>query len=417
MTIPRGAELPWDDKHRRLRDRIAALEAQVMRWRHSPAESERGPASASQVDSDLHYKEVFDHISVCMFLVDVTADGRFQYAGLNSAEEQAVGLSSADVVGKFVEEVFDEDLARKLVGNYRRCVSAGVPITYDDELPLPGGRRHFHSNLIPLRDAAGRIYRLVGACFDTTDVQRTHEEALARQKLECLGVLAAGIAHDFHNLLSSVLAEAELAEAELAGGSSPRRELQAIKRVATSAGEIVRELMTYAGQGATSFATVDLSVLVEEMLGLLKISIAKHVTLKVDLVPNLPPVWANAGQLRQVVMNLIMNASESFGDKEGMIAISIAGVEGQDAVADLPRTRVLRLTIRDTGAGMTPEVLARIFDPFFTTKVAGRGLGLAAVQGIIRSHDGAITVTSAPGLGSCFEVLLPCTEQPAQDKP
>jgi nitrogen-specific signal transduction histidine kinase/CheY-like chemotaxis protein len=256
----------------------------------------------------------------------------------------------------------------------------------------------------------------VGACIDTTDLKRTQEEALSRQKLESLGVLAAGIAHDFNNLLGSILAQAELAEVELAGGISPGQEIRAIQSVATRAGEMVRELMTYAGQGPTTREPTDLSLLVEEMLELLKISVSKHATLHVDLPKNLPAVQANPVQLRQVIMNLITNASESLGNTEGVISISIATVPDQDSVADRlltpERGDCLRLTIRDTGSGMTPDIISKIFDPFYTTKLSGRGLGLAAVQGIIRSHNGAIAVTSVPGQGSQFEILMPCTKQP-----
>jgi len=261
MGTPRGAELPLYEENRRLRDRVSGLEEELVHLRRSLMDAERRHSGSSQPESDLQYKEVFDHISVCMFLVDVTSDGRFRYAGFNPAEEKVLGLSTAEVAGKFVEEVFAEDLAQKLSGNYRRCTEAGTPITYDDELDLPGGRRYFHSNLIPMRNAAGRIHRIVGACVDTTDFKRTQEEAIARQKLESLGVLAAGIAHDFNNLLGSILAEAELAESELDAGSSSAQEIQAIKDVATRAGEIVRELMVYAGQDEASLDSVDLSLL------------------------------------------------------------------------------------------------------------------------------------------------------------
>jgi two-component system cell cycle sensor histidine kinase/response regulator CckA len=352
--------------------------------------------------------------------VDVTSDGRFKFAGFNPAEEQAVGLTNAEVSGKFVEEVFPAALSKKLTENYRRCLEAGVPINYDDELNLPAGQRYFHSNLIPTRNGSGRIHRIVGACIDTTDFKRTQDEALARQKLESLGVLAGGIAHDFNNLLGGIVAQAELAETELAIGSQPGQGLQAIKNVAIRAGEMVRELMVYSGQDDARLEPLDLSRLVEEMLELVKISISKHATLIVDLPKNLPAVRANAVQIRQIVMNLITNASEALGDKEGVISVTVTKVDpGQNAQSESQPDRSaggqLRLKVSDTGCGMTAETVAKSFDPFFTTKLSGRGLGLAAVQGIISSHGGTINVVSVTGQGSRFEILLPCIDEQARD--
>src|SRR5262249_17843614 len=155
----------------RLRSQITGLEQQLARLRHSLAESEQRNANGPQPVNDQYYKEVFDHLSVCMFFVDVCPDGCFRYAGFNPAEEKVTGLSSEQVTGKLVEEVFEPELAQKLCRNYRRCVETGKPITYDDELNLPAGRSHFHSNLIPLRNSAGVIDRIVGACIDTTDLK------------------------------------------------------------------------------------------------------------------------------------------------------------------------------------------------------------------------------------------------------
>jgi two-component system cell cycle sensor histidine kinase/response regulator CckA len=407
------------EESQQLAERIARLEKRIGLIPGGLTEPDDRVGEAPQ-ESDLLYKHVFENISACMFLVDVTSDGRFKYAGFNAAEEKAVGLNNAEVCGKFVEEVFADDLAKKLNANYRRCLEAGVPINYDDELDLPSGRRYFNSNLIPVRRASAAVHRIVGACIDITDFKRTQEEALARQKLESLGVLAGGIAHDFNNLLSSILAQAELAEQELAVGTDPRQELQLIKNVAIRAGEMVRELMVYSGQDSASFEPLDLSGLVREILELLKISISKQAILKVDLPENLPPVRANAVQMRQVVMNLITNASEALGDKKGVISVTVAKVgSGQDSLPDRQsNARVddyLQMEVSDTGCGMTAEVLSRIFDPFFTTKFAGRGLGLAAVQGIIRSHGGSINAVSCPGKGTHFQILIPCIGQTALD--
>ena len=186
-----------------------------------------------------------------------------------------------------------------------------------------------------------------------------------------------------------------------------------IKAVAVRAAEIVRELMIYSGQDQADLGSVDLSRLVEEMLELLKVSISKHAVLKTDLRQNLPAVRGNAAQIRQIVMNLIINASEALGEKDGVIHVttSLAG-SGRNLSSisgtSLPEGDYLRLEVSDTGCGITEEQQARIFDPFFSTKFAGRGLGLAVVHGIVRAHGGAIHLSSTPGQGTTFQIFLPC---------
>jgi two-component system, cell cycle sensor histidine kinase and response regulator CckA len=377
--------------------------------------TDRKRAEDALRESDLQYREVFDNISACLFLVDVTADGRFKFAEFNRAEEEAVGLSTAQVSGRFVEDVFSEDLAKKLTGNYRRCLEAGQVITYDDELNFPSGRRYFHSNLIPVKNATGSIHRIIGACIDVTDLKRTQEEALAKQNLESLGVLASGIAHDFNNLLGGISALAELIEEDLDATSAPCEGIQKIKGAAIRGAEIVRELMVYAGQDQSRFVeAVDVSRLVEDMLELLKVSISKHAALKRDLAGDLPPVSGHAPKIRQVVMNLVINASEAIGEKHGAITLTTAHVRSDrdacpDWAADILQGDYVRLEVSDTGCGITEEAAAKIFDPFFSTKFAGRGMGLAVVKGIVREHGGTIDMSSVPGKGTTFRVLLPCS--------
>ena len=228
-------------------------------------------------------------------------------------------------------------------------------------------------------------------------------------------MLAGGIAHDFNNLLGGILAQAELVMEDLPAGSSIGEEIEKIRAVAIRGSEIVRELIIYAGHDQTHLVEpLDLSELVEDMLELLKVSISKHAVLKTDLDQNVPAFWGNAPQIRQVVMNLLINASEAIGEKEGVINVITGRVSGgknlaPNRVTDLPEGDYVRLEVSDTGCGMTEEAKAKIFDPFFTTKFAGRGLGLAVVQGIVRAHGGAINLVSAPGQGTTFQVLLSCT--------
>jgi PAS domain S-box-containing protein len=267
----------------------------------------------------------------------------------------------------------------------------------------------------PRFESSGAFAGYVGSCTDITDVKRTQEEALARQKLESLGVLAGGIAHDFNNLLGGIVMNSELVLSELQGGSPAAEGVASIRNVAVRAAEIVGQMMAYAGQEDTVFEPVDLSRLLNELLEFLKVSISKRATLRVTLPEKLRAVRANSAQLRQVVLNLITNASEALGEQEGFISVVVTQVKSDESAPTVSRGDYVRLGISDTGCGMTEETQSKIFDPFFSTKFPGRGMGLAAVKGIVRRHGGTINVRSAPGQGSLFEILLPCSSEPAPE--
>src|SRR3954454_1723394 len=263
-----------------------------------------------------------------------------------------------------------------------------------------------------LVDEEGTPLRIFGTCQDITESRRAQEESFSRQKLETVGTLATGIAHDFNNLLGGVLGQAELALNELAVGSPPEEELKAIRDVAIHGSEIVRELMIYAGKDSVVREPVDLSQIVKEMLELLKISVSKHATLETDFSEDIPPVWANAAQIRQVVMNVVANASEALGERDGVIRVSTRSVKiDLDSSAAISNHfadgNYLQLEVSDTGCGMSDETRARAFDPFFSTKSTGHGLGLAVVSGIVRGLGGAVRVTSELGKGTTFRIFLP----------
>ena len=253
----------------------------------------------------------------------------------------------------------------------------------------------------------------IGSCIDITDRKQSQDRMLASQKLESLGVMAAGVAHDFGNLLGTILANADLALSEMASDSPGRDGVQEIATVALRASEIVQLLMASAGAKSSPdiLGPLDLSIEVEQILRLLNVSISKRAAVHRNLAHDLPAVRGNVAQIHQVVMNLVTNASEALGGKQGTITVTtdvvhLAGGRG-NGLSSLPEGDYVRLRVSDTGCGMTDETRARIFDQFFTTKSTGRGLGLAAVHGIVRSHGGAIHVESAPGEGSTFEVFFP----------
>jgi PAS domain S-box-containing protein len=255
----------------------------------------------------------------------------------------------------------------------------------------------------------------LACCVDTTDLRRAREQAFDEQKFESIRRLAGGIAHDLGNLLGVIQAQAGEIEAEFEGGASPVAAIARLRSVATCATEIVRELMVYSEEDQTTLERVDVSRLIEEMLTLLKISVSKRITLRTDLGSSLPPVLGNKTQIRQVVMNLVINASEAIEEDVGTIRIvtSKTPMPVSPAGGDVAHANgeYVRIEIADTGRGMTDETRNRIFKRPFTTKTGARGMGLAVVGGIVRAHGGLVKVTSALGRGSTFDVLLPTAAQ------
>jgi len=284
------------------------------------------------------------------------------------------------------------------------------------QITLPDGDVRTISIIAEVLESEGGLpTRMFGACQDITDIRRAQETVLARQKLESVGALATGIAHDFNNLLGGVLAQADLALQELADGMNPEEELKGIREGAIRGSDIVRQLMVYGGKESEVPELVDASRIVEDILDLLRLSMSKRVALETDLGRGLPNVRANPAQLRQIVMNLVTNASEAIGDRDGVVSVKTRCVTvGRDSAGvtweHWGTGHYLRLEVSDTGCGIPLETQARVFDPFFTTKSAGRGLGLAVVHGIVEGLGGMIRLESEPGTGTKLQILLPCAE-------
>ncbi len=247
--------------------------------------------------------------------------------------------------------------------------------------------------------------------------QSTEERLRQTQKLESLGVLAGGIAHDFNNLLTGIIGNVSLA-LDCEPPSSPLRGyLEEAVRASERAADLTRQLLAYSGKGRFAIQRVNLSEIVRQISSLIQTSISKNVQVMLNLADGPPPIEADPSQVQQIVMNLIINAAEAIGpDADGLVV-----VETGQARADEPYLRTalgadsatpgdyVYVEVRDTGSGIDAETLPKIFDPFFTTKFTGRGLGLAAVLGIVRGHRGALKVESALGKGSTFRVMFPAT--------
>ena len=285
---------------------------------------------------------------------------------------------------------------------------------FDLEFRLAGSDRWIGAKAAVQFDESGNPQRLIAAHLDITARKLSEEAHYSAQKLESIGLLAGGIAHDFNNLLTGILGHASLLSAEVPAASAERT--QAIMDGAQKAADLTRQLLAYAGKGRFVVRELDLSALVEEMSDLIRVSVPRHITVEHKLGRRVARVRADAGQIQQVVMNLAINAAEAIGEKHGTVVIStgaedldapLAGVLGEQLAPGL----YTWLEVADDGCGMDAGTLARIFDPFFTTKFIGRGLGLAAVAGIVRSHKGGIRIISAPGRGSTFRVLFPAVAE------
>jgi PAS domain S-box-containing protein len=318
-----------------------------------------------------------------------------------------------------------------------QAVVEGRAAVFDVEYRIvrpDGGQRWIHDSGAAIHDDRGQSTRLTGIARDITvrkhaedEKQSFQRQLLETQKLESLGVLAGGIAHDFNNLLAGILGNVNLAQLDPAAEGTIRAQLEQIETISIRAGELCKQMLAYAGKGRFVISLINLNALIEEISDLVNISISKKVSLQLHLTDRLPAVRGDASQLRQVLLNLVINASEAFGERVGSVRISTGQIVfSTDDLAlfhfggDLSPGPYVFLEVADNGPGMAPDVVERIFEPFFTTKFTGRGLGLAAVQGIVRSHGGAIRVTTKVGKGTVFTLLMPPSAEelsPADDAP
>jgi PAS domain S-box-containing protein len=280
----------------------------------------------------------------------------------------------------------------------------------------------------PMRDTDGRILAVISFTEDVTEGVRAeaeHRRVEAKlqesAKLEALGVLAGGVAHDFNNLLVAILGHVEFARHDLPPGSPAVADLEAAETAAHRAADLARQMLAYSGRGSLATGPVDLEVLLREMGDLVAHSIAKGARLRHEFTPGLPPVLADVTQLRQLALNLIVNASDALEGHRGTITLRTGHVtlKADDPTLVAGTTAApgdyVGLEVTDTGNGMDAATLSRIFDPFYSTKSVGRGLGLAATLGIVKGHGGAIRVISSPGAGTTFQVLLRPTEVPMRE--
>jgi PAS domain S-box-containing protein len=363
----------------------------------------------------------------------VVLDPHGRIVRFNRACEKATGYKLAEVMGRvFWEFLLLPEEAQAVGGVFTGIKAGNFPNTFENFWVDKNGQRRlilWHNTA--LTDDAGNVRHVIGTGIDMTDIRNAAEErekleAQVRQaqKLESLGILAGGIAHDFNNMLTAILGNADLALQDIPGTSPIRPMLEDIDHVAHRAAELCKQMLAYSGKGRFVVKLLDLSEAVREIGRMLEVSISKKAELRCHLAGGLPPIEADAAQVRQVIMNLIINASEAIGDEGGIISVATSLVHCDSLYLrqaklheELPEGDYVCLEVSDTGCGMDQATMGRIFEPFFTTKFTGRGLGLAAVMGIVRSHKGGIKPYSEPGKGTSFKVLFPASALPAGAQP
>ena len=345
----------------------------------------------------------------------VTADPQGQVLFVNrAADVQAASLEIGCSLTNLHQEVKYQILLTDAV---QRVLNTGELVSYESE-DLLNGTPIWRVNRLGAIQQNDTIHSLILISTDITEQKQTEMAMQHAQKLESLGLMAGGIAHDFNNLLAAMLGQATLALSKIATPSAVYEHLQNLMLAGHRATDLTRQMLNYAGRGSTNTKLIDLNNLIRENIQFFSASIPKTIELIARPFAGLPPIQGDPGQIQQLLMNLLLNGADAIGTQPGSIAVTTAlrQIQGDEGIywrwtgKPLSPGAYVELLIQDTGCGMDGSTLDKIFDPFFTTKFTGRGLGLASVLGIVRTHEGGMYVTSKLGQGTTFRMLFPVAE-------
>ncbi len=344
----------------------------------------------------------------------------------NAGAERVYGYPASEIIGLAMALLVPAERQQEETEILERIRSGGA-VRHFETVRLHKDGREVAISLTasPIRDRAGRITGVSHIARDITLRKQTEEQLQQTQRLESLGVLAGGIAHDFNNLLVGIIGNASLALDTMAPGNPVRAWIEGVATAGERAAQLTRQMLAYAGKGRFVVERVDPAAFIRDTAALIKAAIPRTVELRMELGDAVPAIEADVAQLQQVVMNLVINGAEAIPEgRPGTVTVRVDGITADEAylerigaAGEIGPGRYALLEVEDTGRGMDEATRARIYDPFFSTKFTGRGLGLAAASGIVRGHRGLIRVTSAPGQGSTFRVLLPAALQPAIEEP
>ncbi|QWV97989.1 response regulator [Geomonas nitrogeniifigens] len=357
----------------------------------------------------------FDAVPDLIFITDT----QHTITRANRAMADRLGLRPSQIPGRKCYELFHEIGDVPGTCPFLKLLEEGEAANVEMEEQHLGG--FFEISVSPLYNEFGEITACVHVARDVTERKKAEEYRLAleqqlqqTQRLESLGVLSGGIAHDFNNILTIILGHCAMART--AQPEEVQKHLEQIEQAGNRAADLCRQMLNYAGKSPLLQTEIDLDVQVREVVSMLQPGFKKKVSLRYQLEPGVPLIKGDQGQVQQIIMNLVVNAVEAIGDRKGTVAISLArhtvppGQAGHDVFGNAiaPGSYVC-LEVSDDGCGMSEETRQRIFEPFFSTKFTGRGLGMSATMGIIRSHNGALQLSSVLGEGSRFRIFFPTT--------
>ncbi len=396
----------------------------------SKSEISRDPLKR-ELDKFENRKKMLDAILSVIPIPIFYTDKEARYVGCNQTFEEFFGISAEKVYGKNVKEIFPDKKSEEYYTKDLELIRNNARET--KQLELMDSNQQLHQMLMVksvFPDETGATTGMMGIFFDITHVKKKEEErfkiiqeAQYAQRLESLGLLAGGVAHDFNNMLTVILGNIDLAISDIPSQFAAVDYLKDARITSLKAADLCRQMLLFTGKTPFNRQLVNLDSIIQDMNKLLEAAISRQIYLQYHLTQSLPLIESDPAQIRQVIMSLVVNASEAMGDKPGIITITTGWMKCDKAYLDstVPVCRVgfdkpmkqgiyAFLEVTDSGCGMDSDTQKRIFDPFFTTKFFGRGLGLAAVLGIIRSHRGGIKVYSEQGKGTTFKILFPASQ-------
>lgn len=426
QVVKKRGDMHFESRHRRKDGAVFDVEASVQYRPDNGGQcltfmqdiSERKQMELELQKSKALFEAVVENVPLMIFLKEAT-DLRFVL--FNRAGEELVGYDRETFLGKNNLDLFPPEEAANFMAKDREALAMESGVVDIPEEPITTakkGLRFLHTRKVSIRGGDGVSKFLLGISEDITDRKRADEERQNfeqqmqhTQKLESLGILSGGIAHDFNNILAIIMGYCALTKMDY---ETAEQNIPEIEKAVERAAALCRQMLAYAGKAQITKTQVNLVTMIDEMVSMLKSTLPQNAVINTDLSADIPCIYADSSQLRQILMNLIINASEAIGTEQGEISVSlarcalIAGQADRDFQGKtIPSGEYVCLEVTDNGCGMDEATKWRIFEPFYTTKFAGRGLGMSAVLGIINSHGGALQLFSRPGQGTTFKVYLP----------